>query len=138
MKSPSSFKVIEASENQMDARVTYDTLYHVCKIFATDLYGIRLADSVRVDSMKIMRTDYPAYTNVDITYDAANAFGAVIRDVESVVVYNEEACSFKDFVNKNGVESLDHTEVFEKTYVHHVSGNMKEGDWVDQIDLGVY
>ena len=139
MKSPSSFKVVSIEEDQMEARSSYDTLYHVSKLYEHSTYSLHYVDSVKIDSIKIMRTDYPAYTNVFIEYDAANSYGAIIRDSEFVVVYNGDACSLSDFIEKYGMESLDHYEAHSTTLENNFSNdNIKKGDWISLLDLGIY
>jgi hypothetical protein len=139
MKSPSSFKVISIEEDQMEARSSYDTLYHVSKLYEHSFYSLHYVDSIKVDSIKIMRTDYPAYTNVFIEYDAANSYGAIIRDSEFVVVYNGDACSLSDFIKNYGVESLDHYEAHSTTLKNNWDNDsIKEGDWISLWNLGIF
>ena len=88
-----------------------------------------------------MRIDYPAYKNYFIEYDAANSYGAIIRDREFVIVYNGEACSLTDFISKfSAKEVLDHTEAYKETIVPHYPSkdDMKVGNWLSKISFGIY
>ena len=141
MKSPSSFKVIDVEVTEMEPSSSFDTLYHISEVYDYTIYSIRRVDSVAVDSIKIMRIDYPVYTNYFIEYDAANSYGAIIRDHESVVVCNGEANLFWDFISEyTDKKVLDHVEAYSQTIP--ISGvviedNLQTGKWLDKYDLGL-
>ena len=141
MKSPSSFKVISVDLTEMEPSSSYDTLYHISKVYDHYFYSIHEFDSVAIDSIRIMRRDYPAYKNYFIEYDAANSYGAIIRDSEFVIVYEGEACSLTDFIAKfSDKEVLDHTEAYKVTIVprYPLEKDMKVGNWLSKIYMGIY
>lgn len=140
MKSPSSFKVVSVEVEHKEARISYDTLYHVSKWYGFNSYGIRATDSVLVDSIEIWRIEYPMYTDYFIEYDAANSYGAIIRDSESVYYVDEENIFlFKEFISKYADEKVfDHKEAYEKVFTNGVSKYIKEDSWVYSFDLGLY
>ena len=139
MKSPSSFKVINVSYTEMDARIEFDTLYHISKVQERNVYGMRNVDAVEIDSIKIMRIEYPAYTDYSIEYDAANSFGAIIRDTESVVVCKGEASDYGDMISKYyDKKNFDHFETYKKTFNTEsliLTDNLQPGKWVDKMDI---
>ena len=121
---------------ETEAHSSYDTLYHVKRVNETAYYEI----NVVIDSVQIWRTDYPNYMYYLITYDAANSYGAILRDSESVYVTEDNRAYFGiDFVSKYDEKKvLDHTEKYDKTYKDVRAYSVKKGEWVSKYDLGIY
>ena len=140
MKSPSSFKVINVKVEKEEANEHYDTLYHVCKCYGFDSYGIRSTDSVLVDSIQVWRIKYPAYTNYSIEYDAANSYGAIMRETKSVYYVDEENIYFfEEFVRKYIDEKeFDHQDSYKKVYSSGVNDYIEENSWVYSLELGIH
>lgn len=136
LKSPSSFELINIIDMESEAHASYDTLYHVKKVYETSYYEI----NVVVDSIQVWRTDYPNCMYYLITYDAANSYGAILRDRESIYVTEDNMAYFSlDFISKymeNKV--LDHTEKYDITYKNTMAYEAKKGEWVSKFDLGIY
>lgn len=136
LKSPSSFELINIIDMETEAHSSYDTLYHVKRLNETAYYEM----NVVIDSVQIWRTDYPNYVYYLITYDAANSYGAILRDSESVYVTEDNRAYFGiDFVSKYDEKKvLDHTEKYDKTYKDVRAYSVKKGEWVSKYDLGIY
>lgn len=89
LKCPSSLNVVSVEKEKRDAIVIYDTIYHVNEIYGQtfeymdDVY--ETADSIRIDSICIVKHMYPASTLYTITYDADNLMGAHVRNTSYVI-----------------------------------------------------
>lgn len=142
MKSPSSFEVIEVKKSEHEASTSYDTIYHIGSVYETKgSYRFRLSlDSVFVDSIQIWRIEYPAIVSYSIEYDAANSFGAILRDKEDVYVTADGETYFpNEFIGKCIDEKiLDHTEVFSRIYSKGIGYSIERGEWVDRYQIGLY
>lgn len=130
MKSPSSFKVISVDKDDFDAQIDYDTLYHISQV-----YGTYWIDSVLVDSIQIWRIEYPAHSTYFIEYDAANSFGAVLRNSDFIYVTKEGDTYFsKEFFSKYIDEKkYDHTEscsnIYKNSYDNRISQLLQPNEW---------
>ena len=137
MKSPSSFKVISCELDLLEAYSTFDTIYHVKKIkgtkssFSDDYISI---DNVLIDSIKVTERQYPARHSYLIEYDAANSFGAILRDSKSIYVVNGECYDLETFV-KIGKEIPYSAEAVNLTIKDPYGVFIKEGEWVYKWDL---
>ena len=140
MKSPSTFQVVSVEIENMDTRVSYDTIYHVSKWYGFNSYGFRTTDSVLVDSIEVWRIEYPAYTDFFIEYDAANSYGAIIRDSESVYyVDDENVFLFEEFISKYVDEKVfDRKESCKMVFRSDIDRNIKENTWVYPFQLGIH
>lgn len=141
MDSPSSFKVVKVDVSQHECKVEYDTLYHVKKVVYEESFGYRISlESIEVDSIKIFRVEYPAYTDYEIEYDAANLFGAIVRDFDDVYVCNGKtffASEYYGVFREN--KSFDHQETYKKIYedTMFASLSLENGSWADRYELGI-
>ena len=134
LKSPSSFKLINVNVSEKDASISYDTLYHIGKIRHN-----KYDNDVIVDSIKIMKIEYPKCLINDIEYDASNSYGAIIRETEQIYVITENEVYFplEYFEEYKERKFFDHTENYHKSYSVWYN-YLNEGDWVTLIDLGEY
>lgn len=140
MKSPSTFKVISVEKFEHEPNTSFDTLYHVGKIYETLSYGYRLSlDSIAIDSIQIWRIEYPAYIDYDIEYDAANSYGAILRDFKDVYVTPDGETYFpNEFFGKFLDEKkLDRIESYSRKYNRGLSYSLKEGAWISSYELGM-
>lgn len=139
MKSPSSFNVISVDAENKEVQISYDTLYHVKKCYGDNFYGIRTIDSVLVDSIKVWRIEYPAHTEFFIEYDAANSFGAMIRDTEFVYYVDAGNIFFsKEYYGKYFDEKIfDHQESYNLVFSSGVNRYIEENAWVYPYELGI-
>ncbi|MBR3647213.1 MAG: hypothetical protein IKN59_02360 [Paludibacteraceae bacterium] len=133
MKSPSSFKVISVEKESIPARISYDTTYHI-KNICKHSYKV---DSVIFDSIKIWRSEYPKHLKFFIEYDAANSYGAIIRETEEVCVVNDKPFLWEEFItNVVDDKKLDHVEAYKKTIYHDILFTVDGEEWIYDFQLG--
>lgn len=110
-KSPSSFKVIECESHEYrpDTTESFDTAYYYNGKKIYPEWGENT-----YDSLTITRSYYensPA-TWVDITYEASNAFGVMLKGQESIIVRSGRANTLIDDLSNRSRKTLHHSEKF--------------------------
>lgn len=130
MESPSSFKVISCEMNESEAYSTFDTIYHVKKIKGKEYYSIK----VLIDSIKVTERQYPTRHSYFIKYDAANIFGAILRDSTSIYVANGKCYSIEEF-RELGKEIHYAAEAVDFIVRDPKNILMNEGEWIYEWEL---
>ena len=147
LKAPSTMKVVSVKQELRKAYIEGDTIeYHVASAFGNYFNAIggekyfTHVDSIIVDSIKISEQQVPTYTLCTVKYDAQNSFGAMIRDEQDVIVYQdgttmtlrEFAMLLLDGQKKNSRVVKCEEDLHIKDLPALASG-IKEGKWNDNM-----
>ena len=160
MISPSSLKIIEAKESEIAEHTEYDTLYHICNINGTkssyyssysspESYDEIVAapavapwgseyisiDSIDVDSIRIKTIKYPSATSFNITYDASNAYGAIIREKAEIIVVGDSAMTYRDYFDKYSSNIINTTQYKYSITFKDIKDTYFDIDWFHSSHL---
>jgi len=86
-KSPSSFKLINVSEVQIDPYIKLDTAFYYRGLYRTS-YEVHNLPDVLFDSIYVTKQYWCGYTAVTVEFDAQNSFGAMMRGKETIRIDN--------------------------------------------------
>lgn len=112
-KSPSSFKLIKCESNEYtsDNDVKYDTSFYYKDSWIYPIY-----ENAKYDSISVEKRWYEnsKATWVDVTFEASNAFGVMLKNYETVIVRNGRASTLMDDLASRQHKEVEHTEKFAK------------------------
>lgn len=132
MKSPTSFQVVSVRVDTCAPYELVDTLYHISKIYK-NFYSI---DKVYVDEAKLRTHKYPARNEYHIEYDAANSFGAILRERATIIAVNGEYYNTLDFYKECYTETTSSPFSYGRKIVVTGFPTFSEaGCWVDWVEL---
>lgn len=141
LRSPSSFKVIKVEKSQVDASVSYDTIFHINRVYLDkNYYYLRRVESVVIDSIQVFRTDFPAYTNYQIEYDAMNTYGAVLRDEDNVLVCDGKCYFYSEYYDAFSDQAVfDHQEpiLLKIDNLSYADDDLQDDTWIQSFELGI-
>lgn len=113
-KSPSSFKLIECTSHAYtpDDKVEYDTSYYY-----KDSRIYTLHKNTKYDSIVVIKHWYynSEATWVNVSFEASNAFGAMVKGYENVIVRDGRASTLIDDIASRERREIIHAEKFSKT-----------------------
>lgn len=108
LKCPSTLKVVEFEVINHDADTIRDTTYHISLINGKKycryekLFNQSQVRNVHVDSVSERVTIYPAHKSCNISYDAQNKMGAMVRESATVIITrNGETMIWRNWIDRN-------------------------------------